>query len=281
MSARAARATEFFKLSGAGNDFVALAEPDREPPPEQIAGWCRRGLSLGADGLFVLRRLPGAGTVPRVAMTHYNADGGRAELCFNGARCAARLAFHLGWADNVVEVATEAGAFRAEPGPSRGTIAIEALVPAEAPRPVRLEVSGAGLDAWRLVVGVPHLVVLSETPIGELDLPRLAPPLRSHATLGPAGANVDFVSFPEPGVLELRTWERGVEGETLACGSGILASARVGLMLEAATLPLDVRTRGGRALRLEGVAKDGEPVRWRLIGDARLVAEGSLTRESY
>jgi len=280
MSGARASSIGFFKLSGAGNDFVALAEPERDPDARQIAAWCRRGISLGADGLFVLRRVGGTGGVPRVTMTHYNADGARAELCFNGARCAARLAFHLGWGDRVVEVATEAGVFAAEPASSPGSIAIEAPVPAATPRRVRLPVDGAVIDGWSLTVGVPHLVVIGEGPVTDVDLARLGPALRRHPELGPAGANVDFVSFPTSGVLELRTWERGVEGETLACGSGVVASALIGLELGAISLPLEVHTAGKRPLRLEGVAEGGVPVRWRLIGDARVVAEGKLTEEA-
>ena len=76
--------TEFFRLSGSGNDFLALVEPRREPTAGEIRAWCRRGLSLGADGLFVLRRSGGG-----ARMDHFNADGGRADLCINGTRCAA------------------------------------------------------------------------------------------------------------------------------------------------------------------------------------------------
>jgi diaminopimelate epimerase len=279
-------ATRFFKLSGAGNDFVALAAPATPPRAEQIAAWCRRGLSLGADGLFVLRRAGVASGIARVEMEHFNADGGRAELCFNGARCAARLAFHLGWAEGAVEVATASGVFRAELA-APGVVRIEAPVPEHEPEAVRLplEAREAGglaepVEAWRLEVGVPHLVVVSERAVGDLDLPRLGPPLRRHPQLGPAGANVDFVAFPEPSRLELRTWERGVEGETLACGSGVVAAALVGIQLGRLRLPLEVRTAGGQPLRLEGTVEERRPTRWSLTGDARLVAEGTLGDEA-
>lgn len=282
MSASAEGFPRFYKLSGAGNDFVALAEPENDPAPEEIVGWCRRGLSLGADGVFVLRRTPSSGSTPRVAMTHYNADGGLAELCFNGARCAARLAFHLGWAEREVEVATEAGVFRAEPSQRPGSVTIEAPVPQKAPKRMQLTVAGEAdpIEAFHLVVGVPHLVVPTSGPLAELDIAKLGPPLRRHPDLGPPGANVNFVSFPETHVLAVRTWERGVEGETLACGSGIIASARVGLMLGAVSLPLEIQSAGGRPLRLDGTLEEGVPVAWRLEGDARVVAEGTVTPEA-
>lgn len=97
-----------FRLSGGGNDFLALAEPRTAPDERQIRSWCRRGLSLGADGLFVLRR---QGT--DVAMDYFNADGRIAELCLNGTRCAARLARHLGWCESEVRLITGAGPVRA------------------------------------------------------------------------------------------------------------------------------------------------------------------------
>jgi diaminopimelate epimerase len=92
--------TELFRTSGAGNDFLALVEPAAPPAPEVIRAWCARGVSLGADGVFTIRRAPGNYGEPTTAidMTYWNADGGEAALCVNATRCAAQLAFHLGWA---------------------------------------------------------------------------------------------------------------------------------------------------------------------------------------
>jgi len=91
----------FFRLSGGGNDFLALVEPIDEPTPDQVRAWCHRGLSLGADGLFLLHRSPDG-----ARMRHFNADGSLAELCLNGTRCAVRLARHLGWTDNEIVIET-------------------------------------------------------------------------------------------------------------------------------------------------------------------------------
>ena len=95
--------------------------------------------------------------------------------------------------------------------------------------------------------------------------------------MGGAGANIDFVRFPSPQRIELRTFERGVEAETLACGTGALAAAAVGLMLGDSTLPLEVLTLGGFRLAIAGEVEDGAPVSWTLAGDARLLARGELT----
>ncbi len=260
--------TAFFKLSGSGNDFLALVEPQREPTADEIRAWCARGLSLGADGLFVLRRRPAG-----ARMVYANADGRRAELCVNGTRCAARLAFELGWSETELEIETDAG-----PIPARrlsdDRVALALPAPAT---PARLEVAVGDrrLEGWRVAVGVPHFVLLWPESLASAPVAELGPPLRAHAAFGDAGTNVDFVRIPGPARIEIRSFERGVEAETLACGSGALAAAATGVALGRVRLPATALTAGGFELavdRVEGAA----PPRWSLAGDARLVAEGRL-----
>ena len=258
--------TRFFKVSGSGNDFLALAEPDEEPSPERIQAWCHRGVSLGADGLFVLRREDGG-----AAMDYYNSDGRPADLCLNGTRCAAQLLFHLGWAEGSGRVRTHAGAFVARQlDESRVSLTIPA--PAGPPREMELEVEGKTWRGWSLTVGVPHFVVAWPESLGEAPVRDLGRSLRFHPAFGPAGANVNFVRFPALGRLEIRTYERGVEDETLSCGTGMLASAAVGLHLGRSALPLRVLTQGGFELEIAA----GEPGTWSFSGDARIVAAGDL-----
>jgi diaminopimelate epimerase len=261
--------THYFKLSGGGNDFLALAEPEDDPTPGQIRRWCARGTSEGADGLFVLRR-KGSG----LRMTYSNADGNRAALCLNGTRCAARLAFHLGWATTSTTVTTDAGDYRA-------TNATEHTIELEMPRP---ETPGSALELavgeqhWQgtpITVGVPHLILLWEASMGEAPVAQIGPPLRAHPEFGEAGTNVDFVRFPTPDRLEIRSFERGVEAETLACGTGVLAAVAVGLELGLARLPVTALTLGGFEIEVDSVA--AEPAHWAMTGDARLVATGELT----
>ncbi len=260
--------TAFYKLSGSGNDFLALVEPEREPAADEIRAWCARGLSLGADGLFVLRRRPAG-----ARMTYSNADGRRAALCVNGTRCAARLAFELGWAETEIEIETGAG-----PVPARRLagerIALALPEPGE-PEALELEVEGRRFAGWRVSVGVPHFVLPWPESLARAPVAELGPPLRAHAAFGEAGANVDFARFPEPRRIEIRTFERGVEAETLACGSGVLAAAATGVALGRLELPAMALTAGGFELAVDRLA-DGTPPRWSLAGDARLVAEGKL-----
>ncbi len=265
--------TAFFKVSGSGNDFVALAEPAADPAPEQIRAWCRRGISLGADGLFVLRRQEG-GRVPAVAMDYWNADGDQADLCLNGTRCAAQLACHLGWAGSEVRVRTAAGEFLARRlDPARVALALDVAV--SAPQPLTLEIGGAegaAYAGWRVMVGVPHFVLLWPGDLAAAPVVELGRSLRHHAAFQPAGTNVNFVSF-QGSRLDIRTYERGVEDETLSCGTGVVAAAALGLALGRLGAPVTAVTRGGFELTVD---RDPATQRFTLAGDARIVAAGEL-----
>ncbi len=254
-----------FLVSGGGNDFLALIEPRAVPDAALIRAWCRRGVSLGADGLFVLRRQGEA-----VRMDYWNADGSPADLCINGTRCAARLAFHFEWGNGSVKIVTGAGPIAAAVA-SEDRIAL-ALPPAEAPAvPRRLVAAGREWSGWQVSVGVPHFVVPWEDTLDRAPVAGLGPALRSHPDLGPAGANVDFVRFRPPSGLEIRTFERGVEAETLACGTGVLAAVATALELGVLGLPIRALTLGGFELEVEGELREGRIVAWRLLGDARLL----------
>ena len=260
--------SRFYKLSGAGNDFIALVEPTTPPSARQIVARCRRGVSEGADGLFLLeRRRDGA------RMRYFNCDGRPAALCINGTRCAARLAFELGWADETIAVETDAGVFGAR-ACGADEVEIEVVAPTVEPIARQLEVAEERFAAWSIDVGVPHLVVPWKGAIGDAPVASAGRLLRRHPALGEEGANVDFVRYETPHRIEVRSFERGVEAETLACGTGVLGAVAVGLARGLAELPVEAATRGGFVLRL--ASGDGAD-RWRMRGDARLVARGELT----
>jgi diaminopimelate epimerase len=268
--------TPFFLLSGAGNDFLALAEPARRPTGEEIRAWCRRGLSVGADGLFVLdRSSPPSGRTPAVGMEYWNADGRPAELCLNGARCAARLAFSLGWARERVLVVSAAGAMEGVELDGSVVRLEGAPLPRGAPEELVVATAAGELRGSRVVVGVPHFV-LEVADVAAAAVATVGPIVRWHEAFASAGTNVDFVARAGPSHLALRTWERGVEAETLACGTGVLAAVAVLLESGRLTLPATVRTRGGFALEVGGSAPGGTVERWSLSGDARLLARGEL-----
>ena len=261
--------TEFYRLSGGGNDFLALVEPEREPSPAEVRAWCTRGVSLGADGLFLLRR-----SAAGARMSHFNADGSPADLCINGTRCAARLAVELGWTDGGLVIETGAGEVPARLT-GRHEVALTLPAPA-APAELTLEHDGEQHAGWLVDTGVPHFVLLWPRPLGTAPVARMGPPLRRHPALGRAGANIDFVRFPAPDRLEIRTFERGVEAETLACGTGVLAAAAVGVAAGRLGWPVRALTAGGFELAVDSAG----PERLSLAGDARLIASGTLRDEA-
>ncbi len=265
----------FYKVSGAGNDFIALPEPlpaGFDLSPEVVRAWCTRRLSLGADGLFLLSPAPGDRGAA-VRMVHFNADGNRADLCINGTRCAARLAWELGWArGDTLTVLTDAGAIPARRAPP-DDVALELPAPT-AVEPLSLAVDGAVHAGFRVDSGVPHFVLFRpEDDLGRAPVATLGPTLRHHPDLGPAGANVDFVQVVDRHRIAIRSYERGVEGETLACGTGVLAAVAAGRAAGTLDPPVAALTRGGFELRVD---RSPRADRLELSGDARLVARGEL-----
>lgn len=272
----------FTKMSGAGNDFLVFDERVEVGPRETatIRHLCERGKGVGADGVLFLSVL--TGDVPVVVAAYYNADGGPARFCANGTRCAARfgslrlgtgveLTVRTGWGDVGATVRPDAQVTLRLPEP----IAVGEELPTFDPAEVLVERKGVAVS-----VGVPHLVVFTSgrTELDRIDLASLAPPLRHHPAL-PDGANVHFVAPTSEGWLAIRSWERGVEGETLACGSGVVATAVVAACRGGISPPVTLVPRSGQNLvvdfRLDGgVARDVT-----LTGDARVVFEGTLNEE--
>ncbi|HSS48144.1 MAG TPA: hypothetical protein VLX28_04290, partial [Thermoanaerobaculia bacterium] len=193
-------------------------------------------------------------------------------LCLNGTRCAAQLAFHLGWAEARIRLRTGAGDVEAR-RLDDGRTAVGFPAPPEPPQSLKVDLDGVGHAGWRIVVGVPHFVLVWPEGLETAPVRELGRQLRYHSVFGAPGTNVNFVRFPAPDRMEIRTYERGVEDETLSCGTGCLSGAAVGLHLGRARLPLTVETQGGFGLRVEG---DPEAGSWFLSGDARVVAEGDI-----
>ncbi len=265
--------TPFSLVSGAGNDFIALLDRPL-PPAETVRAWCRRGVSVGADGLFSLRR----GIKGRYILDYANADGAAADLCLNAARCAARLAFDRAPSASSVEIETAAGVLTAEPVDESCAAVLMAAPEPGRGRPMTLRTTGHAFPGRRIDVGAPHFVLWWQRDLDEAPVASLGPILRAHPDLGPEGANIHFVDLDPPAGFRIRSFERGVEAETLACGTGIVAAAACALAEGRLSLPLAAVTRSGCELDLEAgpPAADGAD-RWRLSGDARIVARGRIT----
>ena len=270
----------FTKMSGSGNDFVFLdaresGAKDALETPEWIRTACARGTGIGADGVVFLgpARSPGAAAEVR----YYNSDGGRAALCGNATLCATRLAAELGIASGgEFALDTDSGRLPVRmtdrrPEIDLGVVAdVRLSVPGIAPGPGERRIGYA-------VAGVPHLVVL-EDDVDTVDVRNRGAQLRSHQALGPAGANVNFVSPIAGGRWRIRTFERGVEGETLACGTGAVAS---GILLAAWELTggrdrIELETRSELSLGVTPRPQADGSWRPSLAGEGRMVFVGEL-----
>ncbi len=271
-------ASRFVKMAGGGNDFLvfegdgrALTEEDRA----RLALVCRRGLSVGADGAFFLSR----GEKGRVRVDYFNADGGPATFCANGTRCAARYAIRHGLAaGNPAMLETGWGTIEARVEGESVTLSLPAVPAPQDPIPI----SGRGLPptAIPMTVGVPHLVVFVRGDLGNFAIDRFGPPLRRHPAL-PEGANVNFVRAAGENRIEVRSWERGVEGETLSCGSGVVASAIAAARQGMAASPVTCGTKSGVDLVVEFRDEGGVIAGVRLTGDAREIYAGELLEEAW
>jgi diaminopimelate epimerase len=241
---------EFYKLSGAGNDFVAINNMDGKLPgegrDELVAAWCRRGMSIGADGALILE--PAANPGAHFRMRYHNADGGEAETCGNGSRCIARFAYLQGVAPESMVFETMCGNYSAQVLPS-GEVRVK-MTDAHSSRPsIRIFDDVFEGELHFLNTGVPHAVTqvdnLETTSVHEAGRH-----LRYHAEFAPAGTNVNFVLPRDPHNLEVRTYERGVEAETLACGTGCIASAITFARLGVVEAPVRIKTASGEYLTI-------------------------------
>jgi diaminopimelate epimerase len=241
----------FYKMQGSGNDFIIIDNRTQRIAPQMMGHWarqlCPRAFRIGADGIIFLE-MDTSGQAETI-WHFFNADGSRAEMCGNGARCATFLAHKLGMAPAKHRMLTDAGTVQAEVFPEEGTVSVQ-LTP---PRDLRLNLDLV-LDEKNMVVhfantGVPHAVLIHED-ISVLDIPKLGAKIRYHQYFAPAGTNANFVQILDQGHILLRTYERGVENETYACGTGAAASVAVLHALGQCAASVAVTTSGGEILQI-------------------------------
>jgi diaminopimelate epimerase len=269
---------QFAKMAGAGNDFVVIDNRAGRitSPSELTKRLCTRRLSVGADGLILIETSARA----TFRMRYLNADGSQADFCANGTRCAARFAFLNVIAPKRMTIETDAGVVGAEVADG-GAVTL-ALPSPRLFRPDRpLRVGEQTIRGSSILVGVPHYVVFLRRDLWKQDIDTLGRAIRHHPDLAPdGGANVNFVQLRDWRAIDVRTWERGVEGETLACGSGVVASVAVSALYQKVKSPVTVLTRSGISLEVAFEVAGGEVREVRLKGDARLVYRAALTPET-
>lgn len=271
---------EFYKMTGAGNDFIVgdnrAGSWSVLNLPALARGLCRPALSVGGDGLVLVESSKRA----RFRVRVFNRDGSEAGLCGNGTRCAVRFALLKVIAGRQTTVETPAGVLEAEVCPDE-EVRLKMTLRSEAPRRLTLTVSGKAVEGYLVTAGVPHFIVFVKD-IQSVPLASLGPLLRNHPDLAPDGANVDFLELREGGEPHsIRTYERGVEGETLACGTGV--SAAGWLLYQTFAKPalqrFQVRSRKVLEVHCGEAAFPGE-LSVRLKGEARTVYRGQLTVET-
>ncbi len=267
----------FYKMSGSGNDFIVVDNRtgvvEEKDLNQWIASVCRRKHSVGADGFILIE------TSEQVDFKwrFFNADGGEVEMCGNGGRCAARLAHLKGIAGPNLSFETKAGVIRAEVTDKR--VKLEMPEPSRAKLDYPLEVKGKIFTVSSITVGVPHVVIwpmdVEKAPVFEAGSA-----IRYHERYAPAGTNVNFVQPLENGSFAIRTYERGVENETLACGTGSVAAALVASAKRMTGSPVAIHTRGGEVLKIYFEKHGNDYHNVFLEGDAIVVYEGKLWNEA-
>ncbi len=279
MLASPGQAVAFYKMQGSGNDFILMDNRELRLTAEQMQTWakalCPRAFGIGADGLIFID-FPPADEQVDYRWHFYNADGSRAEMCGNGSRCVARLAFELGIAGTSQVFKTDAGPIKARVIEETGQIKVQLTKATD----LELEVSiskenGETMQVHFVNTGVPHTVLLTSN-LSKIDVPGLGSSIRYNPKFAPAGTNVNFAQIEDSDHMSLRTYERGVENETYACGTGASASVFVAHALGKCSDHVSVTTSGGENLTVH--LENGDIF---LQGDAMIVYTGSMRPESF
>jgi diaminopimelate epimerase len=263
---------KFTKMNGAGNDFVVLDNLDSRLAlgSGEIAQLCDRHRGVGADGVLIVEP-PANGADFR--MRYYNADGGEAEMCGNGARCFARFATRITGKQGQISFETPAGIIRA--ACEGENVKLEMSEPHDLTLDRQLQLPSGNLTVHSVNTGVPHAVVFVNDA-AKVDVRALGSALRYHPDFAPKGTNVNFVQIVAGQPAIVRTYERGVEDETLACGTGVVATALILNATHGAPSPVSVTVRGGDTLHVSFEKTAAGYRNVSLTGPADFVFDGQI-----
>ena len=270
----------FAKMSGTGNDFIVIDHrrpliPDTSDQAEFVKKVCRRMFSVGADGVIFIEHSETAD----FSWRFYNGDGSVAEMCGNGARCAARFAYARGIAGKTMKFETLAGVIEAEILDNE-EVSLLMTPPEDYRKGLLVELDGKEQSVDFMNSGVPHTVLFMDSD-ADIAVKEWGKQVRFHELFQPAGTNVNFVQALEGGGIRVRTYERGVEDETMACGTGAVASAIFAAERGVCSSPVSVTTSGGEQLKIVfDLQEDGHAENVYLQGPARIIYIGQLTAEA-
>ncbi len=267
----------FYKMSGSGNDFIIIDNRNRVVDEDDlqdfIAKVCRRKMSVGADGLILVEE---SETVD-FKWRFFNSDGSSAEMCGNGARCVARFAYLNGISGTKVSFETKTGIVSAIV--KNDQVKIKMPDPIDLKTNYNLELENGSIQVSSVNTGVPH-VVIAVGDIDDVDVVTTGREIRFHDSYAPAGTNVNFICPENDNTISIRTYERGVEDETLACGTGSIATAIVMHYKSKGKSPVKVITRGGGCLDIYFKEDNGSFYDVFLEGDARVIYKGYLREDA-
>lgn len=269
---------DFVKMNGAGNDFVMLDNRNGtlQLSQKQISFLCDRHRGVGADGLLLLEVVKNE---TPYRMRYYNADGVEAEMCGNGARCFTRYLARLEKLSGQIAFHTKAGIIKgSHQGGNQVQILMSDPFDLSLNESLRLDFNEE-LQFHRINTGVPHVVVFVQD-ISKVQVVEMGRKIRCHDYFAPAGTNVNFVEIKESQMLAIRTYERGVEDETLACGTGVVASALIHHFVSSTPHPISVITQGGDKLQVDfEITKEKSPQanHVALTGPSDFVFFGTIT----
>ena len=268
----------FMKMSGSGNDFILIDHRESILKEDHLKDFirkvCRRRISVGADGLILIEPSQKADFKWRF----YNADGSEAEMCGNGGRCAARFAYLKGIAGPSLKFETLAGILSAQVDGKR--VKLEMTKPFGLKLDETISIDGEEQIFSSINTGVPHAVLFVEDLEGS-DILRMGRAIRYHSYFAPSGTNVNFVQLEKGSQLSIRTYERGVEDETLACGTGAVASALIAAFKGLVKSPVSIKTRGGEVLTVYFEIEGREVKRVFFEGDVHIIYEAEMWEEAY
>lgn len=271
-------ALPFAKMSGAGNDFIIIDNRAGRVTVDDLPKWvrkvCARRMGIGADGLLLIEDSADADFRWRF----FNADGSVAEMCGNASRCVSRYAFLKGITGERLCFETIAGVIRAEV--MGETVKSKMTPPFDLVPEKVLALADGSLTVGSVNTGVPHVVTVVDDVEG-VDVVGLGRAIRNHPDYQPAGTNANFISCGSDGAWSIRTYERGVEDETLACGTGNVAAAIILALTRGIASPITFNTRSGTPLTVYFEMTGDACGETYLAGDARLIYEGHMLPDAW
>ena len=268
---------EFVKMNGSGNDFIIINNFTKYFSSDEFRKYvpliCRRKFSVGADGVIIIE----PSSTCDFKWRFFNSDGSEAEMCGNGSRCAAKFAYLEGIAGRNLKFETLAGIIEAEV--KENTVKVLMTKPFDLKLDYEIFIDDKKYYISSINTGVPHVVKFVKE-LENYDVKRMGRLIRYHELFQPNGTNVNFVSVENKNTIKIRTYERGVEDETLACGTGSVAAALIAYKKGFVETPIYVKNMGGETLIIDFIEKEGNFEKVYLEGDANIVFKGKLFKDS-